>query len=168
MKIEKNKLKGLIIILIGAVLCIVLILFMSHQLLRAGNARKSLTRTLEEHKENIKQATDVSVTDLDNQKVDLEKRFISSDQLSVVIREITNTAKKNDVKVNVITPSDQMDIPENERELLKNLHKIRLDMQVEGSFADLGAFLGELKQPEYGILRTERLSLRKKMSTPPV
>ncbi len=159
-----KKITSLAVIIGVGVVCVVSVLIATHRLGTAKKEYASLYQKLQDYRETIWKVKDVQIVEVDQELRRLNQRFSTQDQLSLMIKEISDTARTYNVKVKGITPAEKGNVGESEPELASFLNRIRLDMRLEGSFANLAAFLTDLGALNNGLIRTSNFRLLKSAS----
>ena len=135
---------------------------------RLGSAQKNyffLRKDLKTYREAIWKVKDIEIQKLNQEIIATHNRFPAADKLSMVIKEIAETAKNDNVKVTSISPGQQSDVDETEKPLLSGLNRIRIDMRLEAQYENLAAFFTHLSQLNRSIIKVNSFRLDKPASS---
>ncbi len=123
-------------------------------------------KELEMYRAGVWHLEKLNLEQLNRQLARTETRFPSSENLAVLIEELTDLAKKYEISIPSITPSEKVEVHEEQNGVLSVLNRIPLEMRLEGTYENLGNFLSQLSMLEHGIIKVDHLRFEKKGMDP--
>lgn len=91
----------------------------------------------------------------------MNARFPSSEQLGLILGEITELAKNYGISISSITPSEKTDARSKAGDALAVLNRTPIEMQVRGAYERLSGFLSQLSNLEQGMIKINQFRLEK-------
>ena len=98
---------------------------------------------------------------LDWELMSMNARFPSSEQLGVLIGELTDLAKTSDISITSITPSEKVEIQDESSGFLSVLSRVPIEMRLRGKYERIAIFLSQLGALNHGVMKIEHFRLEK-------
>lgn len=118
-------------------------------------------RELELSRKGVWHLGELDAKALEQQLIDMNARFSPSEELGVLIGELTELAKTCDISIRSISPSEKMEAHAEQREALSALSRVPIDMRLLGTYEPMAKFLSQLSALRHGIMTVERFRLEK-------
>ncbi len=148
-----KKWASLVIIIPVGLMCITVILVIVFRLGKAQKNYFSLRKDLKISREAIWNIRNVEIQRLNQEIILTYNRFPAADKLLLVIKEISETAKNDNVKMVSISPGQQTDVEDTDKPLLSGLNRIQINMRLEGPYENLASFLTHLSRLDSGVIK---------------
>ncbi len=160
-----KKWASLAIILPVGLLCIALILTLTFRLGNAQLNYESLRQNLKTYREAIWKVKDVEIEKLNQEIILTHNQFPTADRLLLVIKEISELAKNDAVRVVSISPGQQTDVEDTEKPLLAGLNRMQINMRLEGAYENIASFLTHLSRLNSSVIKISHFRLEKTSSS---
>ncbi len=144
------------------VMALVIFIFLAKRLDVARHDFYKARKELEMYRAGVWHLEKLNLEQLKGQLARMETRFPSSENLAVLIEELTDLAKKYEISIPSITPSEKVEVREEQNGILSSLNRVSLEMRLEGTYENLGNFLSQLSTLEHGVIKVDHLRFEKK------
>ena len=158
-RIQTSRLFHLSMVFGVGLLMLVLLLMLAK---RSDAARADFYRLqseLESYRKAVWRLEKLDPKQLEWQLARMNGRFPSSEQLGIILGEITELAKNYGISITSITPSDRTEARTESQDILSVLDRIPIEMQLHGSYERLAGFMSQLGNLENGVMRVDRFRL---------
>ncbi len=149
------------LILVCGVLATSLFLFLAK---KSDTARKNfykIQEDLESYRKGIWRLQKMDPKQLEWQLASINSRFVTADQLGIVIGELTELAKTSDISIKSISPSEKEEVHDSTDPVLSLLDRVSIEINLVGKYEKLAQFLTQLSSLQNAVMRVERFRLSK-------
>ncbi len=123
-------------------------------------------KELELYRTGIWHLEKLNPDELNHQLERMEGRFPSTENLAVLIEELTHVANNYNLSISSITPSEKVEAREENNTVLESLSRVPVEIRLDGNYEDLGSFLSQLSTLEHGVIRVEHFRMEKVQNDP--